>query len=181
MSKIILFTISLFLSGSGWGQNIYGLSVKTIEGNSKPLSVYQGKKILIITLPTQQNSSSDSLLRSLDSLSIKYANTLVIIAAPSYEDGYTQSNKNTLKQWYRNILNPSIIITDGLYSRKTTGNQQATLFRWLTDKDENGHFNNDVTGPGNKFIVWTDGELVAVLEADTRLGGPTINNILQAQ
>ena len=67
----------------------------------------------------------------------------------------------------------------GLYTRKTSGSQQHPLFKFLTDKDRNGHFNRDVTGPRNKFVVWTDGELIGVLGAQTRLGGSAMSSLLQ--
>ena len=72
-----------------------------------------------------------------------------------------------------------IIVTEGLYTRKTSGSQQHPLFKWLTDKAKNDHFNKDITGPRNKFIVWTDGKLIGVLGAPTRIGGSVVNDLLQ--
>jgi glutathione peroxidase len=160
-------------------ESIYSHSVISIEGVNKPLSAYQGKKLLIVTLPIQQNNSNDSLLHSLDSIRAVYAGSLVIIGVPAYEDGYTLSMKESLKQWYRSILSMDIIVTEGLYTRKTSGNQQHPLFKWFTDKNRNDHFDKDVTGPKNKFIVWTTGELLGVLGAQTKIGSSTINDLLQ--
>src|SRR5689334_4033296 len=154
MTKLIVIISALFLITMINIESVYTISITTIEGDNRSISSYEGKKILVITLPIVQNSSSDSLLYSLDSIRAVYSNSLVIIASPSYEDGYIPGNKNTLKTWYRSILDSSIIITDGLYSRKTSGNLQHPLFKWLTDKDKNGHFDNDVTGCQNKFVIW---------------------------
>jgi glutathione peroxidase len=181
MSKIILISCIFFLSRAVCVESIYTYSVISIEGNNKPLSAYKGKKLLVITLPTQQNASGDSLLHSLDSIRAVYNNTLQIIAVPAYEDGYTSAIKNSLKQWYRSILGSGIIVTEGMYTRKTSGNQQHPLFKWLTDKDKNGFFNQDVTGPRHKFIVWTDGELTGELGAPIRIGGSAMNDLLQNQ
>jgi glutathione peroxidase len=179
MIKIFLIISSFFITATAYVESVYTYSITTIEGESKSLSAYEGKKILVLTLPIIQNSFNDPLLHSLDSLRAAYTSSLVIIAAPSYEDGYTAENKNALKTWYRSILGNGIIITDGLYSRKTSGNLQHPLFKWLTDKDRNGHFNQDVTGPKNKFVIWQEGRLMGVLAAETRLGGHTINKLLQ--
>lgn len=179
MSKLILIISCFFLMSGVYVESIYIHSVTTIEGVNKPLTSYQGKKLLITTLPIQQNSSSDSLLHSLDSLRAAYNGSLIIIAVPSYEDGYTPAIKESLKQWYRSILSMDIIVTDGLYTRKTSGSQQHPLFKWLTDKSKNDHFDRDVTGPKDKFIVWTNGELIGVLGAQTRIGTATVNDLLQ--
>lgn len=179
MSKFILIIFSFFLISTNYVENIYSFSVTSIEGDNKPLSAYQGKMMLIITLPTEQNISNDSLLNSLDSLEALYSSSLVVIGVPSFEDGYTLANKDSLKIWYRSILSSDIIVTDGMYTRKTSGTQQHPLFRFLTDKDGNGHFDKDVSGPRCKFFIWTNGELTGVLGPQTMLGGSTMNSLLQ--
>jgi glutathione peroxidase len=179
MNKIILIISCFFLVSMTCTESIYTHSLITIEGQIKPMADFQGKKILIITLPIQQNASNDSLLNSIDSLRAAHAGSLVVIAVPAYEDGYTASIKNQLKDWYRTKLNTAIIITEGLYTRKTSGSQQDPLFQWLTDKTKNGNLNQDVSGERNKFFVWTDGQLLAALGAKVKIGGAAINNLIE--
>ena len=180
MTKFSLVVLSFFmLSMTTYTESIYTHSVKSIEGPNKSLANYQGKKIFIITLPTVQNAGNDSLLTSIDSLRIAQGSGLQIIAVPSYEDGYTAANKTTLKNWYRTKLHTAIIITEGLYTRKTSGTQQHNLFKWLTDKNKNGHFNKDVTGARCKFFVWTDGQLLGVLAPQTKMNGVAMNSLFE--
>jgi glutathione peroxidase len=179
MKKLIVIAASFFLLSWGSTESIYTHSVTTIEGVNKPLTAYQGKKMLIITLPMEQNNYNDSLLHALDSMNTAYNGSLTIIAVPSYEDGYNTSIKESLKQWYRSILSNQVIVTEGMYTRKSSGSQQHALFKWLTDKTRNGHFEKDVSGPRNKFVVWTDGGLIGVLGEQTRIGGSTLNSLLQ--
>lgn len=179
MSRLILIISCFFLISATCVESIYTHSVTTIEGVNKSLQAYQGKKLLVVTLPVQQSSSADSLLHSLDSIGQANTGSLVIIATPAYEDGYTVSMKENLKQWYRSILSTEIIVTEGMYTRKTSGNQQHPLFRWLTDKSRNNHFDRDVEGPNNKFIVWTTGELIGVLGSQVKVGSNAINELLQ--
>ncbi len=179
MTKILLLFSCLFLTRTVNTESVYTYSITSIEGDNKPLSAYEGKKMLIVTLPVVQNTANDAVLHSLDSLSAVYSSSVVIVAAPSYEDGYAAANKNSLKTWYRSILGSGIIITNGMYTRRSSGSQQHPLFQWLTDKNKNEHFNRDIDGPWNKFIVWPDGKLVGVLAAQTRLGSHTVNTLLQ--
>lgn len=179
MNKIILISTCFFLLSMTYTESIYTHAVTTIEGQNKSMADFQGKKILVITLPIQQNASNDSLLHSIDSLHTVYAGSLVVIGVPAYEDGYTPSIKEQLKNWYRSKMNASVIITEGLYARKTSGSQQHPLFQWLTDKNKNGSLDQDVSGAKNKFFVWTDGRLLAVLGAQVKIGGSTINNLIE--
>ena len=179
MFKFILVTCFVVLTSAICVESIYIHSVVSIEGVAKPLSAYQGKKILIVTLPIQRNNTNDTLLRSLDSLENVYSSSLTIIGVPSVEDGYQEGIKDSLKQWYRSFLNMNIIVTQGSYTRKTSGSQQHPLFKLLTDKNRNNHFNKDVEGPGNKFFIWTDGKLVGVFGAPTSIKGNALNNLLQ--
>lgn len=179
MKKIFLIIPCIFLLSMTYVESIYSYSITTIEGQMKPMADFQGKKILIITLPIQQNISNDSLLTSIDSLQGANSNSMVVIGVPAYEDGYTLALKTQLQQWYRSKLNAAIVITDGMYTRKTSGGQQSPLFQWLTDKTKNGSLNQDVTGERNKFFIWTDGQLLAALGAQVKLGGSTIRNLIE--
>lgn len=161
--------------------SIYDYSVPKIEGGSQPLSAWQGKKILIITLPVQQSASADSLLYCLDTLGSAHLEQLRIIAVPSYEDGYTASQQEQLKQWYNSKLGNYIVVANGLYTRKTSGTQQHLLFKWLTDVTLNENFNIDVGGPGYKFFVSGFGELYGVLRPVSKISGVAVQKTLQMQ
>jgi glutathione peroxidase len=179
MQKIILIISCFFLLSMTYTESIYTHTIVTIEGQNKSMADFQGKKILIITLPIQQNASNDSLLYSIDSLRAAHGGSLVVIGVPAFEDGYTASIKEQLKNWYRTKLNTAVIISEGLYTRKTSGSQQHSLFQWLTDKNKNGKLNQDVLGERNKFFVWTDGQLLAALGAQVKIGGSTMNSLIE--
>lgn len=161
--------------------SIYSYSVAKLEGGDQSLSAFQNKKILVITLPVQQNAGSDSLLYSLDTLAAARTSSLAVIATPSFEDGYSISQQSELLQWYRSKLGSYILITDGLYSRKTSGSQQHPLYKWLTDATLNGVFDMDVTGPNYKFIVRGNGQLYGVLPPQTKISGASMQKTLQMQ
>ena len=65
-----------------------------------------------------------------------------------------------------------------MHVSKTAGTSQASLFQWLTHKEENRHFDQDVAGTGYKFFVDETGRLYAVLGPGIRLSSPVINKIL---
>lgn len=179
----LLSTISLAFLISGYIAitSIHEFSVSKAEGGQQSLSAYQGKKILVITLPIQQSASADSLLYSLDTLASAHSSTLVVIAVPAYEDGFIDSMKIDLLQWYRSKLGNQIVITDGCHTRKTSGTQQHPLFKWLTQTSQNGVFDIDVEGPGSKFFANIDGKLYGVLRPQIKVSGRLVQKTLQLQ
>ena len=177
MSKLILIVSCLFLAAAGSVESIYNFSVTAIEGHYRSLDVYKGKKMVIVTLPAQQNSSNDLLLNALDSIRNFYSGSVSIIAVPSLENGYSPSKKNELKQWYRSKLNSGVIVTEGVYTRKTSGSNQHPLFRWLTNADKNGHFNVEADAAGQFFVVSKSGALYSVLPRE--VPAATLKQVLE--
>ncbi len=171
--------ILMLLSFTVYTESIYSHSVSKIEGGSQPLSAYQGKKLLIITLPIQQTTAADSLLYSLDTLSAARSAGLQVIAVPAFEDGFTAAQKTSLQQWYRSRLGNQVIITDGLYTRKASGVQQHPVFAWLTRLEKNENFDIDADAPGYKFFVSATGQLVGVLRPHTKMSSMAVQRTLQ--
>lgn len=171
---VMLWTIS-------FSADIHNLSVPKIEGGTQQFSVFLGKKLMIITLPVVRNAAADSILYSLDTLAAAHQSNLVIIAVPSFEDGYTASQNSTLQQWYRSKLGNYIVVTRGLYCRKTSGSQQHDLFKWLTNKNKNEKFDIDVESPGYKFFINGNGGLYGVFRTNVRIGSLAVNKALRIQ
>lgn len=178
IKHLSIFGCVFALTSTIWLTGIYDHSVPTIEGGTQSLSDYEGKKILIITLPIVRTTSSDSLLYSLDTLAIERTASLKVIAVPSYEDGYLPAQKDSLKTWYRSKLGSYVTITDGLYTRKTSGIQQHVLFKWLTTVEENTHFDMDVAGSGFKFFLSSTGQLYGLLPSHTKIWSSAVQKTL---
>lgn len=184
MKKIvntIVFSVAAIILYMPYSGSIYDFSVPKSEGGTQSLSAYQGKKILVITLPVEQNSASDSLLYSLDTLSAARNGSLQVVAVPSIEDGYTSANQAQLKQWYRSKLGNHVLITGGLYTHKSSGGQQHPLFQWLTRESQNEIFDIDADAPGYKFFTKISGGLYAVLRPHTRISSNAVQRTLQMQ
>lgn len=180
MKKIIASGIAFLFIPQLFFNSIYSFSIP-LNGNSQSLSGYEGKKILVVTLPTVQNAAADSMLYSLDTLSTAHTNTLKVIAVPSIEDGFTEVQASTLNTWYHSKLNSQVLITDGLYTHKASGLQQHPLFKWLTDVNQNTHFDIDAEGPGYKFFTNGNGQLYGVLRPSTKISGNAVQKTLRME
>jgi glutathione peroxidase len=180
--RILHFSIyTVFISLITFQGSIHDYTVPKIEGGNQSLASYQGLKILVIVLPVNQSATTDSMLYSLDTLASARAGSLKIIAVPSIEDGFNNTLKSQYEQWYRSKLGAGILITEGLYTRRSSGVLQHPLFQWLTDAARNGVFDVDVDGPGYKYFAKGNGNLYGVLKPQSRVGGQGVQRTLQIQ
>jgi glutathione peroxidase len=155
--------------------DIYGIPLKNIDGATIDLNIYRGRKIMLVILPlsTQDNSISTTELISIEN----QFDSLIVIGVPAEEMGFTSADKGKIKSLYRN-QGTNFILTEGMEVKKSAGPAQATIFQWLTNKSRNHHFNNDVSGTGDKFFVDEKGKLYGEINSQFRLSDPTINRIL---
>lgn len=156
--------------------DFYGLPLKTLEGQKVDLNAYRGKKLLFVLLPL---SGQDSSLTAgqLEALHHEYDSTLVVVGIAAEESGYKKEQEGELRRLYKST-HPHFILAEGMKVKKSSGPGQAPLFQWLTQKERNHHFDQEVLGPGHKFFVDEAGELYAVLGPQIRLDHPVLERIL---
>lgn len=171
--KYIFGVLTLFLQLS-FSDSIYDIAITTIEGNKIELSRFKGKKLLILLLPVSSQDTTVST-HNIARLQTKYQNSLVIIGIPCEDAGYKIQDTNRLKRIYQAPA-ANIILTEGMKVKKGEG--QVPLFQWLTSKDMNRHFGNDVQGAGSKFFVSEEGELYAVMGPQLTLADQLVDRIL---
>lgn len=61
---------------------------------------------------------------------------------------------------------PDLILLKPAYLKKDAGNKQMELFDWLTNKNQNGHFDIDVQPGRQIFLINKKGTLYAVLSGE---------------
>lgn len=152
-------------------QGLYDHSFNDINNKNVHLKDFAGKKLLFIILPVR---ATDSLVAQLKNFVESYGDKVKVIGVLSQEDGHLKSGKADIINSYQKS---GILITDVMSSRK--GNGQSPVMKWLTNKSENGHFDVDVKGPGQKFFVNEQGKLYAVL-GQLPLSSPFISKIVNA-
>ena len=166
------FTVLFLQVNASLGQNFYDLPIKDIAGNTIELKNYLGKKIMFLIVPL---SSNDSLLMQLDSFLVQYEGKIQVIGMLSKEEGYTEAQKISVVELYRNR---NLLLTEGMKTRK--GPEQAPLMQWLTDRRKNNHFDMDAQGIGHKFFVSETGRLFAVMPRRVSLTNPMMRRIINS-
>ena len=174
MKKIIfcgiIFAIGFYAHSQSYAQQ----SFNTINGENVLLNSYLGKKTLFFIVPLSQ---SDPVYPQLQAFKNRYLDTVRIVGILSYEDGYQSSNASAMQNLYSSM---NIILTEGMYTKKSSGANQSTMMKWMTSKTMNHHFDMDATGIGHKFFVNENGRLFGVMPSQTPLNAPIIDKIVHS-
>lgn len=173
MKSIIIVAAIFLLSFALPPKGIYTIKIKDIDGSVTELAKYHGRKMVFIIL---SGSEPDSVLNDLASFCSSYKGSATMIGILSMEDGYTEANKTSIKQRFKSKI-PWLILTEGMYTRKTSGSQ-SELMQWFTHTDQNQHFGYDITGTKWKFFVDEGGQLYAALGPYTRLSSPIVQRVM---
>lgn len=176
MKYLLSFILIAALCSFNLVEDIYSLSVKTIEGKSIDLSNFKGKKMLFIMLPSTATDSSVTA-GELSVLLEKYKSELVVIGIPAKETGIENMDEKKQKNLYMN-QSYNFVLTESMQVKKEVANQQSSLIQWLTNKDKNKHFDLEVIRAGQKLFVDEAGELYAVMGPETKLSNAAIDKIL---
>jgi hypothetical protein len=143
------------------------------------MNEYQGKGIWITILPASQSAQDSAYLSRIDSIGSSKKEKFTTIVVPSYEEGYFEDSSHTLMQWYRHSLDSSIIITQPLYTHKSSGLQQNSLFDWLTHTEKNRHFDFEINGAGSMFFINEQGVLYGVFGAEAKWSNKLLNHVMK--
>ncbi|TAN15354.1 MAG: hypothetical protein EPN37_09545 [Chitinophagaceae bacterium] len=157
-------------------KEIYNIQFKGLNGDTIDMASYRGKKIIVAGFASGGTDLSE--WRLLDSLYRKNQNKLVVIAVPLSDLVSVNSGVVPTKQMLRDSLHISFPIAAQGKGRKEQGANQQPLLHWLTNKEENGHFNTDIVEDGQLFIINEAGRLYAVLRKKSLYKKALIDRIL---
>lgn len=150
--KILLLSFLLMLQSSS---SFYSFKVNGSEGNPIDLSLYKGKKILIVNTASQCGYTSQ--YAALEELSKKYARQLVVIAFPANNfGGQEPGNDKEIRQFCSTKYNVSFPIAAKV---SVKGDDIHPLFQWLV-KQENPDFKGDIRWNFEKFLIDENGKLI---------------------
>ncbi len=176
MKKLLFLITSVFLlSWQNSPVSLYQLQLNDVDGGLISMSSFKGKKIIVAEYDASKPDRNQLL--ALDTLYKKNKNNLTVIAVPVTDFGSTASEGDIKKLW-KDTLQLSYVITKVSKVKKSNGNSQHKLFRWITNKTENGHFDYDVDNDGEMFMISETGALFAFIHKKINLNGSLMNRLL---
>jgi len=172
------FIISLVLAAMFFEKDVYTIHFRTIDDEERWMEEFRGKKIMIVILPVTQTARNTAFLRSIVKASENYGDKISIIGVPSFEEGYRIDASNEVAYYHRMTMGRAITIVKGMYTKKASGNRQHSLFFCLTHADQNGHFDGDATGIGEKFFINEKGELYGIVSAEREIDNDLMDHMV---
>lgn len=171
LKQNILILAGLLVGHHAMSQNksVYTIGIKDVNQKEIKLSDYKGKKLMIVVF--DMSKTDGKIFRSLmtlDSLYKIHKNKVELIGVPMIDNGCFLTN-DKLDTFCKKSLAISFPITEGSKTKKANRHEQSPLTSYLTDKQQNGHFDEDIEdGTVQLFVFNEKGELFATLNINNR-------------
>jgi glutathione peroxidase-family protein len=178
-NKIIIITGALFIFGiKVYSQSmpIFNVPIESYNGTAIKLSDFRQKPLLIWVAGA--NFLTREKLKMYDSLSAILSGKITTILVPAEDFGNlsgAEVKPGKIKKEY-----PNITIVSMPYKAKKENNQlQGALLAWLTNKNQNSHFNTDITNDNFLFIITKTGRLIGMSQNGFLISPSSLGNLLK--
>jgi glutathione peroxidase-family protein len=159
----MLFVSAALTSNKAKGQTIiYNQNIQKLDESWLNLQGYAGKKILIAAVSPANLQAG--VLAFYDSMQ-KANPAVAVIILPALDFGGT--NNSGILDSIKNANSLSVTVTAAKMVTKASGNMQDALMSWLTHREQNSHFNEEVNTDNHIFLISEAGILYAVLDKST--------------
>ena len=152
--------------------SLYEFSFKSIDGKILDLSIYKGKKILIVN--TASECGFTPQYEGLQELYSKYKDKVVVIGFPANNFGEQEPGTN---QDIKGFCSKNYNVSFPMMSKiSVKGNDIDPLFKWLTTQP-NPDFTGDINWNFEKFLLDENGQLIHRFRSRTK---PMSDEIINA-
>jgi glutathione peroxidase len=155
----MLFLMSSIFRGQP-SSNIYQFNCNTIENKPFNFDTLRGKKILIVN--TASECGFTPQFKQLEEIYKKYKEkNFVIVGFPTNNFGGQEPGKNDeIKSFCERNYGVTFLMMEKI---SVKGNDMHPIYKWLTQKAENGVMNSSVKWNFQKYLINEKGELEGVL------------------
>jgi len=145
-------------------KSIYDFKVENIDGEEFDFSKLKGKKVLIVNVASKCGLTPQ--YEKLQELYDEYRDrNFEIIAFPANNfAGQEPGSNKEIKEFCSINFNITFPI---MAKVSVKGNDIAPIYKWLTQKDENGFLDSEVSWNFQKFLINEKGELVKSIAPKT--------------
>ena len=153
----------------------YDFKMKSLTGEMIDFASFKGKKVLLVNVASKCGYTPQ--YEDLQKLHEQYGDKLVVLGFPS--NNFASQEPGTEEE-IGAFCKKNYGVTFQLFSKiSVKGDDQAPLYKWLSDKSQNGW--NDQTPSWNfcKYLVNEKGELVKYFSAGVKPMGEEILNELK--
>jgi glutathione peroxidase len=166
-----------FLGIAFAASSVLDFSMKSIEGQPAPLASYKGKVVLIVNVASKCGFTPQ--YTALEATYRQYKDQgFVILGFPannfmSQEPGTDQEIQQFCKSKYD--------VTFPMYSKiSVKGDDQAPIYKFLTDKTTNPMAGGDIQWNFTKFLIGRDGKVAARFEPAVKPDSPEVIKAIES-
>jgi glutathione peroxidase len=135
----------------------YDYKLKDIKGNDFDLSVFKGKKILLVN--TASVCGFTPQYKQMEELHENFKDKLVVVGLPCNDFGSQEpGTENEIAQFCTINFGVKFPLTSKIH---TKGTEQHPLYEFLTKKELNGYADSEVMWNFQKYLIDENGNLVA--------------------
>jgi glutathione peroxidase len=183
MRKITLLGLILGVAtvlaplAQGAPKSIYDFTLKSIDGESAPLSGYHGKVLLLVNVASHCGFTPQ--YSALEALYEKYKDKgLVIVGVPANNFmGQEPGTNEEIKTFCTKKYNVSFPMMSKL---SVKGDDKTPLYQFLTSKSEDPKFGGEIQWNFTKFLFDRNGTPVARFEPAVKPDSPEVTAAIES-
>lgn len=141
-------------------KTLYNFTVKDIDGNDFSLATLKGKKVLVVNVASKCGLTPQ--YEQLQELYEKYKHlNFTVIGFPANNFmGQEPGSNLEIKEFCTTKYGVTFPMMEKI---SVKGKDQAPLYKWLTEKSENGVLEQEIIWNFQKFMIDEEGHLVGVV------------------
>jgi glutathione peroxidase len=160
ISVVTLFSFSAFRNppktSGGDPKSIYDFKLKTISGEEITLAKFKGKKMLLINVASECGFTPQ--YKNLQALHDQYGDKVVLIGFPANNFGKQEPGTNTeIKEFCTKNYGVTFQMMEKI---SVKGDDADPLYKWLSNKDENGTCNDSPNWNFCKYLIDENGKII---------------------
>ena len=153
---VAMLAISLLAFVPAAKPSIHQFKVESIDGGTIDFSQFKGKKILVVN--TASKCGYTPQYEGLEALYEQYKNKLVIVGFPANNFGGQEPGSNAE---IKAFCSSNYKVTFPMAAKVSVkGVDKAPIYKWLTEKTENGTLDANISWNFNKFLLDENGQLI---------------------
>ncbi len=163
--KAIIFSLFVLISTLATAQTIYDFKVTDIDGKEYDLASLKGKKVMIVN--TASKCGFTPQYEELEKLYQTYKDqNFVIVGFPSNDFMSQEPGSNAeIKEFCQKNYGVNFPMMSKI---DVKGKEMHPLYKFLTEKSQNGYSDNSVKWNFQKYLINEEGKLVQVIAPGTK-------------
>jgi len=178
MRKLIWALLLLGTVAIAGEKSIYDFTINSIDGESAPLSKFQGKVVLVVNVASRCGFTPQ--YSALEKVYEKYKGRgFVIVGFPANNFGGQEPGSN---QEIKTFCSTKYNVTFPMMAKVSVkGDDKTPLYQFLTDKTANPSTGGEIQWNFTKFLIGPDGRPVARFEPNVTPDDPQVTAAIEKE